>query len=110
MLFSHAPLILLVQVAFANQADSFPLRILSTGFGNAVSTGRAIYFITNEESNSVVALPIGPDGTLSRGTVTATGGSGSVALNSDNQPATPDALVSQSALTLAGNVSSPSSK
>ncbi|KAK3392907.1 hypothetical protein B0H63DRAFT_504916 [Podospora didyma] len=64
--------------------------------------GKAVYFITNDQVNSVVALPIGADGTLSPGTVTATGGAGSVALNSKNEPATPDALVSQSALTLAG--------
>ncbi|KAK0639638.1 hypothetical protein B0T16DRAFT_463289 [Cercophora newfieldiana] len=66
--------------------------------------GRALYFITNDETNSVVALPIGADGRLSPGTVTPTGGSGSVALNADNQPATPDALVSQSALAIAGNL------
>jgi hypothetical protein len=69
----------------------------------ASPAGRAIYILTNDESNSVVALPIGPDGKLSAGTITATDGAGSIALNSDNQPATPDALVSQSALTIAGN-------
>ncbi|EAQ89269.1 hypothetical protein CHGG_05888 [Chaetomium globosum CBS 148.51] len=67
--------------------------------------GKAIYILTNDESNAVVALPIGPDGKLSAGTVTATDGAGSIALNADNQPATPDALVGQSSLTIAGNVS-----
>ncbi|KAK4234564.1 hypothetical protein C8A03DRAFT_37664 [Achaetomium macrosporum] len=66
--------------------------------------GKAVYLITNDEkTNAVVALPIGADGKLSLGTVTLTGGAGSVALNSDKQPATPDALVSQSALSIAGN-------
>ncbi|KAH6627942.1 hypothetical protein F5144DRAFT_653556 [Chaetomium tenue] len=65
--------------------------------------GKAIYILTNDESNAVVALPIGPDGKLSAGTVTATDGAGSIALNADNQPATPDALVGQSSLTIAGN-------
>ncbi len=74
--------------------------------GNAAPpAGRALYFITNDDANAVVALPIGADGRLSPGSVTPTGGAGSVALNSDNKPATPDALVSQSALTIAGNVS-----
>jgi hypothetical protein len=75
------------------------------GGNGATVAGRAIYFITNDKINAVVALRIGADGSLSPGTVTPTGGAGSVALNSDNQPATPDALVSQSALTIAGNVS-----
>jgi len=72
---------------------------------NTTTSGKALYFITNDETNSVVALPIGADGRLSLGSVTPTGGAGSVALNSEGQPATPDALVSQSALTIAGNVS-----
>ena len=69
----------------------------------AGAVGKAIYLITNDAANAVVALPIGADGRLSSGSVTRTGGSGSVALNADNQPATPDALVSQSALAIAGN-------
>ncbi|KAK4157560.1 hypothetical protein C8A00DRAFT_29563 [Chaetomidium leptoderma] len=71
--------------------------------GGNTAVGKAVYFITNDKANAVVALPIGADGKLSRGTVTSTGGAGSIALNSDNQPATPDALVSQSALTIAGD-------
>ncbi|SPO07266.1 uncharacterized protein DNG_09960 [Cephalotrichum gorgonifer] len=69
--------------------------------GNAV--GRAIYFLTNDDVNGVAAIPIGSDGTLSQGTVTETGGAGSVALSADNQPATPDALVGPSALAISGN-------
>ncbi|PKS11605.1 hypothetical protein jhhlp_001755 [Lomentospora prolificans] len=79
---------------------SHPLQCHSAGRN---SVAKAIYFLTNDEVNAVVALPISDDGTLSPGAVTATGGVGSVALNADNQPATPDALVGQSALTVAGN-------
>jgi hypothetical protein len=71
----------------------------------AANTVKALYLLTNDEANAVVALPIDANGKLSPGTVTPTGGCGSVALNSDKQPATPDALVSQSALTVAGSVS-----
>ncbi|KFZ16737.1 hypothetical protein V502_04935 [Pseudogymnoascus sp. VKM F-4520 (FW-2644)] len=70
---------------------------------NAVAVGNAIYFLTNDQANGVVAIPIGAGSTLSQGTVTGTGGCGFVGLNSNSQPATPDALVSQSALTLVVN-------
>lgn len=66
--------------------------------------GKAIYFLTNEDTNAVVALPIGQDGKLSKGTVTETGGEGSVAVDGAGQPATPDALVGQSSITVSGKV------
>jgi hypothetical protein len=68
------------------------------------ATVKAIYFITNEESNAVVELPAAADGTLSQGTTTLTGGAGSVGVDAEGKPALPDALISQSALTIAGNV------
>jgi hypothetical protein len=71
---------------------------------SGVKVGKAVYFITNEAENAVVALPIAADGTLSAGTVTKTGGAGSIALGVMGEPALPDALVAQSALTVAGNV------
>jgi len=71
---------------------------------SAAGTAKALYLITNDEANAVVALRIGADGLLSRGSVNPTNGAGSVALNSQKKPATPDALVSQSALTVAENV------
>ncbi|KAM7208358.1 hypothetical protein V8F20_001336 [Naviculisporaceae sp. PSN 640] len=55
--------------------------------------GKAVYLITNDNANAVVALRVRPKGLVSPGTVTAANGVGSVALDSDNQPATPDALV-----------------
>ncbi|KAL1878104.1 hypothetical protein VTK73DRAFT_8065 [Phialemonium thermophilum] len=75
----------------------------SSGCEPVPPAAKAVYFITNDKANSVVALSVEQDGKLSLGSVTPTGGNGSVALNSDNQPATPDALISQSALTVAGH-------
>jgi hypothetical protein len=73
---------------------------------NSVKVGKAVYFLTNGAENAVVALPIGKDGMLAKGTVTKTGGAGSAAINgATKQPALPDALVGQSSLTVVGNVS-----
>lgn len=69
-----------------------------------VSNGKALYFITNDQGqNSVVAIAINQDGTLGDATLTPTSGQGSIAVDADGKPATPDALVGQSALTLSGN-------
>lgn len=75
--------------------------------GGAVQKiGKAIYLLTNNANNAVVALPIGPDGTLCNGTVTGTGGAGSNAIDgTTNTPAGPDALIGQSALAVVGQVS-----
>lgn len=68
--------------------------------------GKAAYIITNDEKqNAVAAITINPDGTLGDASVTETGGVGSIAVDADGKPAVPDALVGQSALTIAGNVS-----
>ena len=76
-----------------------------------VAGANAIYFLTNDQTNAVVALPIAGDGTLSNGTVTPTGGAGSNSIDGKtNQPAISDALVGQSALTVAGQVSHPPCK
>ncbi|AEO68481.1 0fe6f173-7891-461d-b070-6148f408c0bd [Thermothielavioides terrestris] len=69
----------------------------------ATAVGKAVYLITNDAANAVVALPIGADGKLSRVTTTPTGGAGGVAVDSNGQPATPDALNSQSSLTVVGH-------
>ena len=70
-----------------------------------VTTGKAIYFLTNDAENAVVALPIDKNGMLSKGTITKTGGKGSISINGATmQPAVTDALVSQSALTVVGSV------
>ncbi|KAF9630297.1 hypothetical protein BFW01_g859 [Lasiodiplodia theobromae] len=68
------------------------------------TVGKAVYFLTNDAQNAVVALPIAADGTLSDGTVTATNGAGSNAIDgTTNKTSAPDALVGQSSLTIAGN-------
>ncbi|KIW45490.1 uncharacterized protein PV06_03877 [Exophiala oligosperma] len=72
--------------------------------GPGAGGAKAIYFITNDQTNSVVALPVGADGKLSSGSVTGTGGSGSNFIDgSTGMMAGPDALDSQSSLTIAGN-------
>ncbi|OQU96621.1 hypothetical protein CLAIMM_02674 [Cladophialophora immunda] len=75
------------------------------GKGLAQAKGaRAIYFITNDASNSVAAVPVASNGMLSEGTLTPTGGDGGNSISgTTNEPAAPDALISQSALTIAGN-------
>ena len=68
--------------------------------------GKAVYLITNDADNAVVALPVAADGTLSKGSVTPTGGKGANSIDAmTNQPAGPDALASQGSLTVAGQVS-----
>ncbi|KAG4286010.1 hypothetical protein FPRO06_07270 [Fusarium proliferatum] len=85
----------------AQEATSHPA--CKPGMNSNAMTGKAIYILTNEKANGVLAIPIGQDGTLSKGKVTMTGGAGSVAVDAEGKPATPDALISQSALTIAGN-------
>ncbi|RBA20821.1 hypothetical protein FPRO05_08268 [Fusarium proliferatum] len=85
----------------AQEATSHPA--CKPGMNSNAMTGKAIYVLTNEKANGVLAIPIGQDGTLSKGKVTMTGGAGSVAVDAEGKPATPDALISQSALTIAGN-------
>jgi hypothetical protein len=72
------------------------------------TVGRAIYFLTNEATNAIVALPIGSDGMLSKGSITKTGGAGSVSIDSaTKKPALTDALNSQSSLTIVKEASRP---
>ncbi|KAI4863361.1 hypothetical protein F4820DRAFT_377951 [Hypoxylon rubiginosum] len=68
------------------------------------ATGKAVYLLTNDANNAVVALPIDEDGALAAGTITPSGGAGSNTIDGTTmKPAQPDALVSQSSLTIAGN-------
>lgn len=101
---------LLSLTVFASLGASAPYQPIESRnwpskYQGGVKVGKAIYFLTNEAENAVVALPIGKDGMLSAGTVTKTGGAGAMSVNAmTGQPATPDPLVGQSALTVAGNV------
>lgn len=71
----------------------------------ANTNAKAVYFITNAAQNSVVALKVAEDGTLSDGSITATGGAGMSGIDgSTNLTAAPDSLFSQGAVKVAGNV------
>ncbi|KAK6829411.1 hypothetical protein PG989_005815 [Apiospora arundinis] len=64
---------------------------------------KAIYTISNDQQNAVVAMPVQADGMVGKATSTATGGTGANGIDgSKNEPSAPDALFSQSALTVAG--------
>ena len=74
--------------------------------GAAPSTNaKAIYFMTNAAKNAIVALKVAADGTLSDGSITATGGAGMNGVDSKGAPAAPDALFSQGAVKVAESVS-----
>jgi hypothetical protein len=71
--------------------------------GGQTVTGKAIYFLTNDAQNAVVAMAINPDGSLGESSFTPTGGAGSNSIDGKTSlPAVPDALVGQGALTIAG--------
>jgi hypothetical protein len=70
-----------------------------------VVVARALYFINNEAQNAVIAVKVNPDGTLSDGSVTLTGGAGGAGVNAQGEPAGPDPLFSQGALALSNGVS-----
>ncbi|KDN65785.1 hypothetical protein CSUB01_10574 [Colletotrichum sublineola] len=75
-----------------------------TGCGAAKKNGMTLYTTTNDKVNSVVALPISGNGRLTGATSFKTGGAGSNFFDpAANASAAPDALASQSALTVAGN-------
>ncbi|KAL5331234.1 hypothetical protein ACEPPN_000763 [Leptodophora sp. 'Broadleaf-Isolate-01'] len=73
------------------------------GQGAASTNAKAVYFITNAASNSIVALKVAADGTLSDGSITPTGGAGMSGVDDKGAPAVPDSLFSQGAVKVAGN-------
>jgi hypothetical protein len=73
--------------------------------GCPVVAARALYFITNNDENSVVAVRVHPNGTLSDGSVTMTGGAGGAGATDMGEAAGPDPLFSQSVLALSNGVS-----
>jgi hypothetical protein len=80
----------------------------SKGGAAKVTNGKAVFMLSNQAENAVVAVPIAQDGTLNEkgASSTKTGGAGATGIDgSTNKPSNPDALFSQSALTVAGNVS-----
>lgn len=70
------------------------------------ANAKAIYFLTNNACNSVVALKVAADGTLSDGSITGTGGASmNGILSATGGIAAPDALFSQGAVRVAGSAS-----
>ena len=64
-----------------------------------------LYFMTNQASNSIVALPIAEDGSVSAGTTTSTGGSGGFLVDAmKGTPNGPDALGCQGAVQVVDHV------
>jgi hypothetical protein len=75
----------------------------SNGWG--MQKAKALYFMTNLASNSIVALPVAEDGSVSAGTMTSTGGAGGNLVNAMTGAKNgPDALGSQGSVQVAGNV------
>ncbi|KAJ6005169.1 hypothetical protein N7451_003113 [Penicillium sp. IBT 35674x] len=71
---------------------------------NGWPSGKAVYFQSNEQENSVISIPIGRDGKLSGGTITSSGGKGSAGIDgTTKKPAAPDALSSQGSVTVSGD-------
>ena len=69
--------------------------------------GRAVYISTNDNENAVISLNVSKDGLLAAGSRVPTGGAGSNSISgATGELAAPDGLVSQSALTVAGDVCS----
>lgn len=74
--------------------------------GYEMEKAKAVYFMTNLDSNTVVALPVADDGSVSAGTMTLTGGAGGNLVDAmKGTPNGPDALGSQGSVQVEKNVS-----
>ena len=69
------------------------------------SRGKAVYFLDNEVQNSIVALRVNSNGTLSDGSITATGGAGGVAIHPNGPLDVPDVLFSSGSVVVSEDVS-----
>ena len=80
----------------------------SCGMSNTTaerSGTKALYFMTNQANNSIVALPVASNGSLSEGTLVATGGAGGNLIDiTTNKPSAPDALSSQDSVKVVSNL------
>ncbi|KAJ5545573.1 hypothetical protein N7494_003158 [Penicillium frequentans] len=66
-------------------------------------SGKAVYFQSNEQENSVISIPIGRDGKLYGGMITSSGGKGGAGIDgTTKRPAAPDALSSQGSVIVSG--------
>jgi hypothetical protein len=76
---------------------------------NKDSHATALYFQTNSVPNNIVSLRVTRAGKVSAGSTFSTGGNGGGAVSATNgQPLAADFLLSQSAVVVAGDVSSTS--
>ena len=73
----------------------------------AKGNAKAIYFLSNDAKNNIVALKVGADGKLSKGSMTSTQGKGGLGVDADGKPALPDGTFSQSVLRVEGSVRLP---
>lgn len=88
-----------------DNTPALPKRTTQGAAGSTTVTGKAIYFLTNDAQNAVVAMAVNPDGSLGESSITPTGGAGANSIDGmTGLPAVPDALVGQGALTIAGQV------
>jgi hypothetical protein len=123
MLLNSRPLTaLIIAVAFSIGVDTSPLHGFHRrdpwykpaaggwpGYGGGMEKAKAVYFMTNLASNSIAALPVADDGSVSAGTMTSTGAAGGNLVDpKKGTPNGPDALASQGSVQVAGNVSKPS--
>ncbi|KAL8365545.1 hypothetical protein RB595_004388 [Gaeumannomyces hyphopodioides] len=100
----HASALLLLSLGQAAHVLAHPAAANGCGAARPARNAKAIYTITNEKENAVVAIRVGQDGMLQAqgASRTATGGAGATGVDAEGKPAIPDALFSQSALTVAG--------
>ena len=96
----HASALLLLSLG---QVASVLARPAANNKGCA-KNAKVVYTINNEKENAVVAIRVGADGMLQAAgaSKTPTGGAGANGVDDKGEPAAPDPLFSQSALTVAG--------
>jgi hypothetical protein len=68
-------------------------------------SAKAVFFITNDVQNSIVALPVQANGLLGAGSITSTGGKGLQEVNGTRSPTLVDGLASQGSVRVSGHVS-----
>jgi hypothetical protein len=93
----------LASLLFATAAFSVAASPLSK---RDIGSTQAVYFQTNESPNNVVAIKVGPGGTLVDPTFHSTGGVGGAELTSTG-PHLPDPLGSANSVVVFGDVCTP---
>ena len=95
----------LISATFANALPWAPWHPPGGPYGGSAPAAKAVYVMTNDvTANAIVAMSVGPDGKLSGGSITPTGGKGSNLVHADGTIAFPDSLSGQDSVVSAGNV------